>query len=137
MSLCVHHHARRKAGPTICDEEGHLLASREVNKKLWEVLEELHEKGGLDFPMAIQQKEDFEKFVSLNRSPRHLSESHATKMNASEADKIIVNRWTKKLNAKGKTPNEAMSISCTDQDLLNERFRRCTCAQWQRWNGDK
>ena len=56
-------------GPIICDKEGHLLASREVNKKLWEVLEEFYEEGGLDFPIAIQQKEDFEKFVNLNRSP--------------------------------------------------------------------
>ena len=92
MLLCLHRHAKRKPGPATCDEEGHLLASREVNKKLWEVLEELHEEGGLDFPIAIQQKEDFEKCVSLNRSPWHSSESHTMKMSVSETDKIIVNQ---------------------------------------------
>ena len=111
MLLCIHRRAGRKVGPAICNKEGCLLTSKEVNQKLWEVLEELYEEGGLEFPKAIQQKEDIEKLVSLNRSPRRSSESCATKMSASEADKIIVNRWTKKLSAKGSTPNEAMSIS--------------------------
>ena len=127
--VSVHATAGRTVGPAMCDAAGFLLTSRSVNEVIWNLLEELHDEGEVEFPIATKGKEDVRELIELDRSFRRSSESRATRMGVAEPDKDTVNRWSKEVKAKGKKPSEALSIHCADQHQLDDCFRRHTQAQ--------
>jgi hypothetical protein len=130
MLLRIHEEANREAGPAICDDEGFLLSSAVMSQHLWEVLEEIYDEPDREvpFPIAIGKRSDIRDLINLSRSPRRSSESRATKMDVSPDDKEIVNRWKRKADAKGKQPVEKLRIHYTDQELLDDNFKRYTWA---------
>ena len=126
--LIVHEAAGRSAGPAFCDDQGFLLSSLEVNDGMWDLLEELYDQNPVLFPKAIEKKSMIRELIQINRSGRRSSESQATKAKVHVDDKMIVNRWTKCNNARGKAPTEMMRIGYAQQDLLDKCFERYTKA---------
>ena len=126
--LAVHAYAGRKEGPAICDSQGFLLSTLEVNDSMWDVLEELYDEDSAQFPKAVETKPLIRDLIQINRSGRRTSESQATRMKVHVDDKEIVNRWTRSNNAKGKSPTEKMRIGYAQQDLLDKCFERYTWA---------
>ena len=126
--LVIHENAGREAGPAFCDDQGFLLSSLEVNDSMWELLEELYDVNPVQFPKAIESKEMIRDLIQINRSGRRSSESQATKAKVHVDDKMIVNRWTRSNNARGKAPTEMMRIGYAQQDLLDKCFERYTKA---------
>ena len=126
--LVIHEHAGRDACPAFCDNQGFLLSALEVNDGMWDVLEELYDEDPVQFPIAIETKAMIRELIQINRSGRRSSESQATKAKVHVDDKLIVNRWTKENEARGKAPTEMMRIGYAQQDLLDKCFERYTWA---------
>jgi hypothetical protein len=122
--LIVHRLAGRKEGPAICDSDGHLLTSIEINKQMWIVLEELFEVSRDDFPEGVRSKEDIRTYIQNNRTFRKSSDTQAISGKVPQSDIDAVNRWSTKERAKGKAPTESLRLRYAQQELLDACFRR-------------
>lgn len=122
--LIVHRLAGRKEGPAICDSDGHLLTSIEINKQMWIVLEELFEVSRDDFPEGVRSKEDIRTYIQNNRTFRKSSDTQAISGRVPQSDIDAVNRWSTKERAKGKAPTESLRLRYAQQELLDACFRR-------------
>ena len=116
----------RTEGPAICDEDGFLLPSSDVNECLWEVLEDIYEQDTSLFPKDIRTSEDIREKIKINRSGRRSAESRAVDKGLKEMDYKVVNRWPSDYNAKGKSANHPLTLSYTDQARVSGCFRRFT-----------
>ena len=126
--VAVHQQLGLVDGPAICDSEGFLLPSREVNERFWLLLEELFDDDHSLFPKAITDREKIRELIQINRTPRRSAETRATQMNVSVDDKEIVNRWSKEVRANGKKISQPMRLGYSEQSLLDDCFRRWTSA---------
>ena len=126
--LAVHAHAGRTNGPAMCDAGGYLLTTERMNTYLWEALEDVYDEHPKDFPQAINEKDDIRILIQVDRSLRRSSESQATRKRVLKEDKDVVNRWSNEVRAKGRSVSEALSLSYSDQALLDDCFQRYTWA---------
>ena len=66
--LKIHKMAGRIDGPTITNNEGHILSYAEVNDFMWNVLEEIYLEDDSDFPQAITCTDDIRIKTNINRT---------------------------------------------------------------------
>lgn len=126
--LRIHELAGREDGPAICDSDGFLMNTSDMNECMWEILEDIYEIAPEMFPTVIIEKDQIRDMINIDRSGRRTSESRALSKRVAADDREIVNRWSSIERAKGKAPSEPMRIAYAQQYLLDECFRRYTSA---------
>ena len=92
--LQVHQHFVREDGPAICDDDGYLTRTRDMNEMLWKIMEELYLEDPDLFPKSITCVKDVRSKIQLFRSTRRSSDSQALRKGVSQTDISLVNRWT-------------------------------------------
>ena len=122
--LQVHKFFGREDGPAICDDDGFLMRSRDMNEMLWEVMEELYTEDPDLFPKSITSVEDVRTKIQLFRSMRRSSDSQALRKGVSESDVSLINRWSS--SATTGTASSHLYINYSQQDLLNDIYVRYT-----------
>ena len=126
--LRLHEFENRNHGPAICDDDGYLMSNRKMNEMLWTVMEELYTEDPDQFPKAITCLEDIPTWLQLFRFMRKTSDSRALRVGITEADINLVNRWSSEMRAKGRKPSEHLSISYSQQDILDDVYKRYSSA---------
>ena len=125
----VHTAAGQNEGPAFCDKEGFLMATADMNTMLCEGLEEVYANGYTSFfPIAVTDKTKISELIQVYRSCRRTSESRVTAIGVKKDNKKIVNMWSREFMTKGKKALQPLRVSYTDQNLLDECFRRYTKA---------
>jgi len=126
--LKLHEFEDRNRGPAICDDNGYLISHRIMNEMLWTVMEELYSEDPDQFPKAITCLEDIPSRLQVYRFIRKTSGSRALEMGISASDINLVNRWSSEKRAKGRKPSEHLCISYSQQDLLDNVYKRYSYA---------
>ena len=122
--LKVHEYFGREDGPAICDDNGYLMRTRDMNEMLWEIMEELYEEDTDLFPKSITSVEDVRTKIQLYRTMRRSSDSQALRKGVTESDVKLVNRWSS--SETSGTASSILYINYSQQDLLNDIFVRYT-----------
>ena len=75
--LQVHQFFGRNDGPAICDDDGYLMRTRDMNEMLWKIMEEVYLEDPDLFPKSITCVEEVRTKIQLFRSMRRSSDSQA------------------------------------------------------------
>jgi len=126
--LRLHEFENRTHGPAICDDDGYLMSHRTMNEMLWTVMEELYSEDPDQFPKVITCLEDIPSHLQVYRFMRKTSDSRALEKGISTTDINLVNRWSSEMRAKGRKPSEHLCISYSQQDLLDNVYKRYSTA---------
>ena len=118
----------RVNGPALCDDEGVVLTTSNMNEVLHRLLGEIFEKHPGYFQSDIRSIADIEDQYSVFRSFRRGSDSHAIAMKIPEADIKVVNRWAKKEAAGTCKMSMDMPQAYAEIHILLPSFMRYTGA---------
>ena len=89
----AHRIAGRTKGPLFVNEKGEPLKTSDMNELFHDVVCEIYEENTKLFGIDITGVSDLVDKFNVFRSFRRGSQSRATAMNVSEADRYVVNRW--------------------------------------------
>ena len=122
--LRVHQYFGREDGPAICDDNGFLMRTRDMNEMMREITEELYLEGPDHFPKPITSVEDVRTKIQLFRSVRRSSDFQALHKGVFQTDTSLVDRWTS--SATTGTALSHLYINYSQQELLNHIYIRYT-----------
>ena len=113
-------------GPAISDTKGFLLATRDLNTLLYEILLEIHEESSNMFPPTIESADDIIDNYKVYRTFRKTSDTRALKEKVAVADIEIVNRWDQVSLQHSKRIAQPMRHHYVQFELLLKPFLRYT-----------
>ena len=113
-------------GPAISDSKGFLLASRDLDNMLHEILTEIFEMDSSLFPPTITAPEEIIESYRVNRSLRRTANTRALEEKVDGEEINLVNKW-EQMGATGKRMNsQPMKHHYAQFDLLIKPFKRYT-----------
>jgi hypothetical protein len=126
--IVVNQECDRVTGPALCDDNGVVLKSRDMNEILHDLLGEIFVEHPAFFDSDIQSISDIEDKYSVYRSFRRGSDSLAIAMKVPSEDIKVVNRWSRK-EASGTSKASMDMTQChADVHVLLPSFMRYTGA---------
>ena len=66
--LRIHEYFGKEDGPAICNDDGYLMRTRDMNEILWEIMQELYIKNPDLFPKSITSVEDVRTKMNQEQS---------------------------------------------------------------------
>ena len=127
----IRHEQNLIDGPAICDENGLVLTSSELNERLHEALTRVYSTDLSLFLKDIQSSDDIESKYDVFRTFSRGSDLQALSKGVSGVDIDIFNRWAKREKDGGSRPGMAMKHHYADIHLLLEPFLRYTQAMYR------
>ncbi len=126
--IVVNQRCDRESGPALCDDNGTVLKSRDMNEVLHDLLGEIFVEHPAFFDSDIQSISDIEDKHSVCRSFCRGSDYLAIAMKVPSEDVKVVNRWSRK-EASGTSKVSMDMTQChADTHVLLPSFMRCTGA---------
>ena len=120
----IHEGKHRSVGPALCSQTGYVIHQSELNKELWEMLQQIQ----VTRPDLCARDLEIENKYKVFRSFRRGATTRAKEFKVGEDILNMNNRWRKVQNKSGTMPNLPMSDLYTEiqQALLTRlRFSKC------------
>jgi hypothetical protein len=124
-ALAVNQAFGRVNGPALCDDNGLVSKTSDVDETFHELLGEICVEHPAHFQADIKSSADIEHQHSVFRSLRRGPDSHAIAMKIAEADVKVVNRWSKKEASGAGKMSMDMTQHCADVHIPLPAFLRC------------